>query len=420
MSDTFLAGTKTDNILLFSEGISYGHIIRSLIIARWLRELDRNIVVACTEASTSLFAAEGFATDIIDIANPKDIYQRLRQGGAIYTSEELLRYFRQDDSLIQKYQPRLIISEFRFTAPQLAKKYGIPVVRIADATNHPNFKPLGTVPDPFAKPEFLPLWLLDFISQKTPIGSKINEETIKTISLSLRESSISYGLEPLANFFEYATLGEICLLADHPDLIEIDNLRQGDIFTGALLWERPESLPAEIEKLSRDSRYLVYISLGTQDSLPTDFLERYVKKLLDLNIGIVVSRGKRNFNLHIEHSNLLVFDFINETKLFASVKVDLLVYPGGTMTTYHALAYGVPLLTLPAHANQHFYGEAIQKNQLGYFFRPSRVRIDTLVEATMDILNNATIKENTRLFQDKLMVFDNRSEIMNKIKKLLE
>ncbi|VEP14446.1 conserved hypothetical protein [Hyella patelloides LEGE 07179] len=409
--------TKTDQpLLIFSEGISYAHIARSLIFARWLKQLDYSILVACPDSSSSLFQAEEFETISLKIAEPKAIYQRLRQGKMMYETKDLVQYFEQDDSLLKRIQPQLVISEFRFTALQLAKKYGIPSVGLTEATCHVNFVPDKTVPDPFAKPSFAPLWLLDFIAQKTVIGELINKQTIKNISISLREASVAYGLEPLPTFFDYASQGDICLICDHPDLVPIKSLRPGDIYTGAMLWERHEPLPLELSQLDTDKK-TVYICPGTQESLPTDFLVSYIQKLLEQNLQVIVSRGKRNFDLTIDNKNLFIFDFINENKLL--YQVDVMVYPGGAMSTYQALSCGVPLIPLPAHANQHFYAEALARNQLGYFFRPSRLKIDALVKKTLHLLNDSITKAATKKFQQKLDSFEAKETILKRIEKLL-
>ncbi|TVQ42661.1 MAG: hypothetical protein EA365_14820 [Gloeocapsa sp. DLM2.Bin57] len=400
--------------LFFVEGISYGHIVRAFIISQWLRKLDINPLIVCPENYGSLFKKHCFEIENLTITPPGEIYQRLRQGDSMYLSENLLNYFAEDDSLIQKIKPDLIISEFRFTALQLAKKYQIPAVGITEATCHPAFiNNLGTVPDSLAKPEFIPLWLLDFIALKTPIGKIINQKTIQTISQPYQQASTTYGVEILANFFEYASQGDICLISDHPDLIPLNHLRSGDIYTGALLWERDEALPTELSQLNPHQK-IVYISLGTQDSLATDFLTAYLNKLLAQDIQVILSLGKRNLTISSQ-PNLWVFDFINDSKLLPLV--DLLVYPGGAMTTYQAIAKGVPLLALPSHANQHFYAEAIAQQKLGYCLRPSRLKIDQLVAKTVSLLNIP--RQPLREFQAKLSEFNHQEEILQKIEKLI-
>lgn len=407
----------TPPILIFCEGISYGHAVRSLILAQWLEKLNPDrIRVACPEKFSPLFVAEGFDTVAIDITDPVTIYKRLRQGRMMYEKADLLKYFEQDDRLIQQVQPQLIVSDFRFTALQLAKKYGIPSVSIAEATVHPHFVTEGTIPDPFVKPAWIPLDWLDWLA-RSPLGKKMKQQVTRNISLSLREASASYGVEVLPTFFDYASQGDICLLCDHPDLIPIMPLRPGDLYTGALLWENPEPLPSEIDRLD-PTRKTVYVSLGTQESLPTDFLELYIKKLLEENLQVIVSLGKRSLQLPTSRDSLFGFEFINDSKLLPLV--DLMVYPGGQMSTYQALSCGVPLIALPAHANQHFYAEAIVRNNLGCLFRPSRLNINTLLTTTLRLLNDPAILSSTKVFQQKLASFKPETKILSRIEALIK
>ncbi|GAB4528794.1 MAG: hypothetical protein Tsb0014_10360 [Pleurocapsa sp.] len=403
-------------IIVFVEGISYGHIIRALAIARWLKPLKYEIYLACPKRFHSIFFQEGLKLLDLSTACPQRIYQRLRQGKMMYLTEDLLDYYRQDERLIRAIQPDIIVSEFRFTALAVAKKMSIPTVGITDGTCHPNFKSDRTVPDPFARQSWMPLWLLDWIAQYTVVGDLINKQTVQYLSKSWQEAATIYGVEKLPTFFDYASQGDICLLADHPALINIKPLRPQDLYTGVLFWENPDLLPPEITQLN-PLKKTVYICLGTQEALATNFLDTYVGKLLQQNVRVIVSRGRRSLQLTISHPNLLVFDFINERKLLPLV--DVMVCPGGAMSTYQALGSGVPLMVLPAHANQHFYAEAIASRKLGYFLRPSRLKIDVLVEHTLDLLTNDTIKANVARFQQQLLTFQPKEQILNKIRLLV-
>lgn len=375
-------------ILLFCEGISYAHISRSLIFAQWLTSLNHSIVIACPQTASSLFAAEGFKTIEIETADPVKIYNRLRQGGSIHTKEDLLNYFEQDDHLLQKVQPCIIISEFRFTILQLAKKYKIPAVGMTEATCHPHFVPDSHVP----------------------------KSLIREVSLPYQEASTTYGVEVLPTFFHYASQGDLCLLCDHPALIPIETLRPHDLYTGALIWNRPEPLPNELSQLNPATK-TVYVSLGTQESLPTDFLDTYIEKLLEQDLQVIVSLGKRSLEMSAKRDNLFVFDFVNDSKLLPIV--DLMVYPGGAMSTYQALSCGVPLIALPAHANQLFYAEAIVRNNLGYLFRPSDLKLDELVNTTLRIVKEPKTYASTQAFQKKIADLNPRETILNRIMDLM-
>lgn len=137
---------------------------------------------------------------------------------------------------------------------------------------------------------------------------------------------MAYGTEVLPTFFDYASQGDICLFCDHPALIPINPLRPGDFYTGALLSERPEPLPSVLSRLDPGKK-TIYVSLGTQESLPTHFLENYIQQLLSKNLQVIVSLGQRPLRMSIKHNNLFVFEFVNDSKLLALV--DLMVYPEG-------------------------------------------------------------------------------------------
>lgn len=404
-------------ILLFCEGISFAHIARSLIMARWLKPLGYPVVIACPEKSSQLFAADGFEVVKIKIADPVNIYSRLSRGRAMYDTEEVLNYYRQDDKLIGDIKPRMIVSEFRFTAQQLAAKYSIPCVSMIEATTHPKFEPDLTLPDPYAKPNFVPIELLDFFSQKTPIGKIVRSLAEADLSKPMRQASFAYGLEVLHDYYHYLTMADLCLLCDHPAFIPVNSLRPQDIYVGAMLWERSEPLPPEISQLNPNKK-TVYVCPGTQESLRTDFLAPYIHQLLKHDIQVIVSKGKRSFDIFINHPNLLVFEFINESKLFSLV--DLIVYPGGAMTTYQALSNGVPLISLPAHANQLFCSQAIKRNNVGCYIRPSRLKVENLMKETLRLLEDSNVKAAVRNLQSQLTNFNGPEIAINRIKALLD
>ena len=229
-------------ILLVSEGISYCHVVRPLIIGRWLKELDLPILVACPKGHQQVFADEGFATTPIETADPVKIYSRLAKGKTLYEANELLEYFEQDQQLISQVSPRMIVADFRFTIQQLATQAGIPLVGITSASCHPNFPLDGTTPNPFVKPAFLPAEFIDAL-QKTFIGAVTRKLLVKQLSAPYRQASSKYGMPVLPTFFDYASQGDLCLLSDHPEIMPVSQLRPQDIYTGALIWERDDPLP---------------------------------------------------------------------------------------------------------------------------------------------------------------------------------
>jgi UDP:flavonoid glycosyltransferase YjiC (YdhE family) len=387
-----------------------------LIIGRWLKELNKPILVACPKGHQQVFENEGYRTIPIETADPVAIYSRLAKGKTLYTTNELLEYFAQDEQLIKNVSPRLIVADFRFPLLQLAKRAGIPSVGITSASCHPNFPLDGTTPNPFVRPSFIPPEFIDAI-QKTFIGALTRKLLVSDLSRPYRKASAKYGLPMLPTFFDYASQGDLCLLSDHPEIMPIIQLRPQDLYTGALIWERDDALPAELSHLPADRRK-VYITVGTQESMSLGFLEELLKRLLDEGYVVILSKGNRRFDVSIQDSRLFVFDFLNETKLLPLV--DLYIYHGSAMSTYHGLYFGVPMISIPVQADQHFHSESLIRNGVGKLFRPVQLRVAKLVSTVRQIVDDPTFRHASKRTQSLLIKYSGRKEVVQRIREVAE
>ena len=246
-----LKNNNSNPVLLFSEGISYCHVVRPLIVGKWLQETECQILVACVDRHRSLFEGAGFSTVTIETADPKLIYNRLARGKTLYCSEELIDYCRKDSELLDEVDPSLVIADFRFTLLQLAKQRGLPTVGITSASCHPNFTLNESTPNPWIWPSFVPAATFDFV-QKTVLGSILRKQTVRELSRPYQTASRVCGLPVLDTFFEYASQGDLCLLSDHPAVMPVDRMRPQDLYTGALIWHAVNRYPRAWKKSGRN------------------------------------------------------------------------------------------------------------------------------------------------------------------------
>jgi UDP:flavonoid glycosyltransferase YjiC (YdhE family) len=402
-------------ICVFSEGISYCHIVRPLVVASWLRDLSIPIVVACNQRSQGLFAAAGFRTVRIVTADAGPIYRRLARGKWLYEFDDLLTYFRDDERLIASLDPQLIVADFRFSLLQLAKKHGIPAVGITSASCHPAFPLDGSTPDPFAKPAFVPCPVFDAL-QKTWLGNIARRRVVSAISENLQRASEASGVEVLDSFFEYASQGDVCLLSDHPRVMPLPALRPGDLYAGALIWDREDPLPEALPAVERNGS-TIYISVGTQEALPTDFLGSLIRPLVDRGFQVIVSKGHRSFEIGIQHPLLTVVDFINESRLLP--KVDLFVNAGSAMSVYHGLYFGIPMICLPIQADQHYHAEAVAREGVGVYFRPSRLKVGDVVDAAAALMANSSVRGRCASLAKDVQTFRPKDTVLTRVGKLV-
>lgn len=407
--------SSSQPILLVSEGISFCHIARPLIIGRWLKELHVPIIAACTERSRPFFVAEGFETVTIEVADPTRIYQRLARGSYIYEADDFFHYYQRDTRLLQAINPALVVADFRFTMLHLAKQHNIRSVGITSASCHPHFPLDGTTPNPFI-PKLVPPFLLDVL-QKTPVGRMARRLVLKDISRPYQVASSRTGLAPLGSFFDYASQGDLCLLCDHPEVMPLPHLRPQDLYTGALVWSLDDALPQALHRLDT-SRKTVYITVGTQESLHTGFLTALLPALLAQGLNVIVSKGHRQFDLGLQHEHLFVFDFINESKLFPLI--DLYIYHGSAMSTYQGLYFGVPMLAIPSQADQHYHAEAIVRLGTGRLIRPVELRIKTLLQLAIALLEDHNVQQHCQHVQRKLQSYSGKATFLERLREMLD
>ena len=109
-----------------------------------------------------------------------------------------------------------------------------------------------------------------------------------------------------------------------------------------------------------------------------EFLDELLRHLLDADFTVILSKGKRQFEVSVSDEHLFVYDFLNETKLLPML--DLYITHGSAMSIYHGLYYGVPMISIPVQADQHFHSEALIRNGVGTLYRPVHLSVRKLVE----------------------------------------
>lgn len=402
-------------ILLFSEAISYCHIVRPLIVGRWLKELNRPITVVCHPRARDLFIAEGYQVKTASMADPVKIYSRLARGSYIYEESDLINYYCEDRQLIEEIKPTLIVADFRFTLLHLAGEAQIPAVGISSVSCHPFFPLDGTTPNPFVKTPLIPVKLLDYL-QGTAFGRLVRAQVIKEISKPYRSASLKSRLRPLGTFFDYASQGSLCLLCDHPDIMPLPSLRAQDYYAGALVWERDEELPAVLKNLDKSIK-TIYITVGTQESLRLDFLDDLVNALLRLGVRIIVSRGGRDFKIGLQHENLMLFDFLNESKLLPNI--DLYICHGSAMSIYQGLFFGIPMIAIPCQADQHYHSEALLRLRVGKLVRPINLKARAVAKLASDLIMDQDLKDRCRQLSAKVQGYSGKEGFLRRVKKLL-
>ncbi|WP_165440598.1 glycosyltransferase [Rubripirellula amarantea] len=180
----------------------------------------------------------------------------------------------------------------------------------------------------------------------------------------------------------------------------VKNLRREDCYTGVLTWNQNREHQDTSFSYDGSNCKRIYITVGTQESMATDFLPEVIDALLKEGHYIIVSKGGRNFQIPRTHECLEVHDFLDENALLTTI--DLWISHGSAMSIYNGLYYGVPIISLPVQADQHFHSVALLRLGVGDLLRPRDLRIETLLEKVKHVLTDAETRTRCNSLRKEL------------------
>ena len=186
----------------------------------------------------------------------------------------------------------------------------------------------------------------------TKIGEKISFRKIQKPFNSLR---LKYGLIPLPGYL-YEIEGDINLICDLPKLFPQKNLPSFFRFVDPLVYQYKEKNSVWLTELP-STKKVICISLGsTGDWTKLEFLnDSYYAKYT------IVATGDTNKVLSAAH--IVSRDFVNLGDVLK--RSSLMICHGGNGTIYHGIINQVYMLCLPAHFEQEWNIDALERNGYG-------------------------------------------------------
>ncbi|MCK6597479.1 MAG: hypothetical protein L6Q37_03880 [Bdellovibrionaceae bacterium] len=226
--------TKT-KLMIFAEGVSTAHPTRMWELAKLLDPTCFEVFFATSKKYHSLLSPCPSIQKLDLETIPTDTFnQRLFHADFPYSCKELLELIAQDEFLLKKYSPDIVISDFRLTAFYSTKKLNIPLINIIQFHWRPDFKKEMVIP--FIKPVALFGRTL----------SKLLQPFVEPMILNKQLNQINklqkmFNLKPFANIFEFYCYADYFLYPDLPSLFEEQQLNHNENFIGPLFWKNTET-----------------------------------------------------------------------------------------------------------------------------------------------------------------------------------
>lgn len=338
LTDAMNSSKRT--ILLVAEAVTLAHYARIATLARALPATDYNVVVASDPRFRALDPLTGMDFYPLTSISSRQFAHSLEQGKALYDLPTLIQYVEADLQLLDHVKPDLVVGDFRLSLGVSAPLKGIPYAAVVNAYWSPYAAIQYPVPDlPFTQLTGLRLaqWLFDRVR---PLAFALHARPFQQ---TRRHFGLPRLLGDLRNVY---TSADHTLYADIPDLVPMKRLPAHHHFIGPVLWSPQIPLPVWWATLP-EGIPIVFITLGSSGHASQ--LPHIVQVLAQLPVSVVVATGGRS-GITAPYSNVYVCDYFPIKD--AVQRAALVVCNGGSLTTYQALAEGVPVLGICTNMDQ--------------------------------------------------------------------
>lgn len=383
-------------ILAIPNAHALAHVSRLLEIAKALRARGHSVLFAGHGKYLQVANWDGFPIAELPGISVEQLVRAVRSQKLweLYPEPQLEAFIEAELGLYDKFQPDLVLLDNRPSARTSSEKAGLKSVSVLNVhmSNHKRI-PFYSLGNHAGWDSFAGLKLLDRLENA-------NECFFydRLVMGGLNRIRHRLGLPRLYGY-EHEE-GDLALFADIPEFSPVRRLPPNARYVGPLTWHNTLPAPACLHQLQA-GKPTVYLSLGS------DSLEELLHDLVVLarrGIQIVVATGGAAVERDLSvPEGVFLENYVNTDVLLPYC--DLVCCHGGNGTIYQALAFGLPLVVVATHAEQHYGGKRIQRLGLGRALTLKAVKkkgLQVVVEAMREVLGDSRYRAKAREFSGHL------------------
>jgi UDP:flavonoid glycosyltransferase YjiC (YdhE family) len=395
-------------ILFVAEAVTLAHFARIVALARSLEASSYQIVVASDPRYLNLDRSFNYQFHPIWSLPSDEFARSLARGKPLYDAGTLTRYVEDDLALLDTVKPDLVIGDFRLSLAVSAPLRKVPYAAVVNAYWSPYAEIPYPVPDlPFTRFTGLSLGqkLFDFVY---PFAFALHSRPLNRVRRD-------YGLASLGDDLRKTyTWGDYTLYADIPELVPMRLLPDNHRFLGPILWSTQTQLPEWWDSLP-DDKPVVFVTLGSSGR--ADLLPLVIKVLSELPVTIIAATAGK-IALENLPPSVFVADYLPMD--IASQRADLVIGNGGSLTTYQALAHGVPVIGICSNMDQLLNMSALEKLGVGITLRAGRMGGEILLhKAAIGALEAPAYRQAATALAQLLRQYQGETRFGNWIREIL-
>ena len=367
-------------ILFLAEGATLAHFARPVALAD-------SLVPYGEEYDIHLYAPARFAchlsrktyhTGVLKTAPEEDFLKNIAQGKPMFSADVLRSYVDEDCRLIRTLRPDIVIGDMRLSLPISARLERVPFAVIMNAYWSPYAKPRSIIPElPLTR--IIPPRLLGPLYRSIePVAFAIHVAQMNRLRKEFGIASLPLDLRKMY------TDGDYVLYPDVPEFLPTRGAPSTHCYVGTCSWAPDTVQPEWWERMLRDPKPKVFISLGS--SGPLTVLPQLMEVVARLPVSIVLATSGR-FAAPVD-VNIYACDLLPFTEMARHSA--LVVTQGGSGAVYSALTAGTPVLAIPSNADQHLSTAVLEENGAGLGVRAEEASSKHLRSALQELFSNGS------------------------------
>ncbi|RKH56304.1 glycosyltransferase [Corallococcus aberystwythensis] len=361
-------------ILVMGDSMSLAHVARAMVVAKKLIRDGHQVLFATGPAHMQLARSEGFDPIELFCVPPEFAYEQIRKGSHIFSFKTLKAYVDSDLAVLQEAKPDLIISDMRLSL-NISSAMAKVEYRAIVSGYTTNYYALEMNP-----PKTLPaVGVLESV-----LGERLSRRlfpvvksmTLKFYARNFNRYRNQLGLPKITNIFDVITSPHGNYIADLPEYVPCENLRETDHYIGPLLWEPSLPDPDWLSEIDPQAP-VAFVAKGSTGDLGN--FQRICKILLQ-NGWQVLAIGSKTEEMP---AGVLSAPLARLSKLIQKSRV--VICHGGSGTVYQSIHEGVPVVGIATFHDQEINLERVESLKWGRALHPTRWTEKDLLEAIQEV-----------------------------------
>ncbi len=388
-------------VALFGESVTLAHIVRPLVVARWLRDAGHAVHFASSQLPPFDEDLHGITREHITSLQQGEFLKRIYYGLPPYTSRELIAAVREDIKLLERIRPDIVLGDFRLSLSTAANLLGIPAISITNSywSKH-SLAPMVGAPDLFAM-RILGVRACDWIFRK---GYSLIEKRLLAPFNAMRRY---FDCVPFSSFREALSHGDFQFFAEVPRFASLKVTSAATCFIGPIQWSpHLDSSVWHSQEMSKQE--LIYVTLGSSGP---------ARRLLPILLSAFASTERR-YLVSLAGApwrgavppNVRCDPFVNADEVMPFCS--LCISNGGNPTTFQALSKGVPVLGIPSNLDQLLNMTGVVREGVGIMLRGCQATAARIRDAIGEIYNNRSYCVQARSVATEIMEWNGRERLL--------